>query len=140
MKISAKQLNFTENNEGYRKNAYKCTADKTTIGIGFNIEAGVSRFAARALLEAQLTEIADIANKRYKWFADLSPDRKIAVCDMMFQLGVGGFGKFRKTIAAIRKGDYAAAAKEALDSAWAKQTPKRALLVADILRTGKLPK
>ena len=140
MKITDKQLNFTEANEGYRKNAYKCSAGKTTIGIGFNIEAGISKYAARALLEAQLIQIRVRAYAKYKWFANLNSARQIAICDMIFQLGEGGFGKFKKTIAAIRKGDFAAAAKEALDSAWYKQTPKRALMVADIIRTGKLPK
>ncbi len=56
---------------------------------------------------------------------------------MAFQLGVNGVANFKKMIAALIARDYAAAAREMLDSNWAKvQTPARAQRMAEMMRTG----
>jgi len=41
---------------------------------------------------------------------------------MVYQLGFGGVGKFKKFLAAMAEGDYTTAAHEMLDSLWARQT------------------
>lgn len=46
--------------------------------------------------------------------------------EMCYQLGTHGLAKFVKMLQKIRTRDYTGAAKEGLDSAWAKQTPARA--------------
>ena len=52
---------------------------------------------------------------------------------MGYQMGVSGLMRFRRMWAAIRRFDWTEAHREALDSLWAKQTPKRAREVAALL-------
>lgn len=134
-------IEFTARNEGFSETLYRCTAKKLTIGYGFNVQAGVTKRVARAILHEQLREIHDYLYRAYDWYEEISvcePVRAIAIRDMNFQLGFAGFRKFRKAIAAMKARDYETAAKEALDSRWAKQTPNRARRVARMIRTGKM--
>ena len=48
------------------------------------------------------------------------------VTEMCYQLGVGGFSKFKKTISYLQNKQFNDASEEMLDSLWAKQTPNRA--------------
>ena len=45
---------------------------------------------------------------------------------MIFQMGANGVSKFKNMLLALRNKSYTVAAKEMLDSRWAKQTPNRA--------------
>lgn len=56
------------------------------------------------------------------------------MANMAYQLGVSGVLRFRKMLEALRAGDREKAAEEALDSAWATQTPERAQRVARLIR------
>jgi lysozyme len=63
--------------------------------------------------------------------------RQLALCSMVFQLGIGGATRFVQMLAGLRGGDFNAAADAALDSKWARQdTPARAHRVAEMIRTG----
>jgi lysozyme len=53
---------------------------------------------------------------------------------MTFQMGLGALLKFKKMLAALQARDYTSARTEALDSAWAKQTPQRAKRVTDLFK------
>ena len=50
---------------------------------------------------------------------------------MVFNLGMNGFKKFKKMIAAIEKGDDKEVVNEMLDSKWAHQVKGRAWELAD---------
>jgi lysozyme len=67
-------------------------------------------------------------------FKTLTTQRKHALIEMAYQMGVGGLFKFRKMWTAIEAGDFDEAYTQALDSRWAKQTPNRAQEVASLLR------
>ncbi len=67
-------------------------------------------------------------------FKTLSTQRKHALIEMAYQMGVGGLFKFRKMWTAIEAGDFDEAYTQALDSRWAKQTPNRAQAVASLLK------
>ena len=54
---------------------------------------------------------------------------------MVFQLGVGGVGKFKKMWEALRKKDYGEASFQMMDSRWAKQTPNRAESLSKVMRS-----
>ena len=56
---------------------------------------------------------------------EFSDNRKIALIDMRFNLGPSRFRGFRRMIAAIKKGDWELAGKEAMDSKWATQVKSR---------------
>lgn len=71
-------------------------------------------------------------------YAACDATRKMAMENMAFQLGVGGLGKFTKSMALIAAKKWGAAYHELLDSDWAKQTPGRANRVAKVIRDGNL--
>lgn len=62
---------------------------------------------------------------------------KEVIIEMVFQLGIGGVGKFKKLWSALDREDYGEASFQMLDSLWAKQTPARAGKLAGKMRLAK---
>jgi lysozyme len=56
------------------------------------------------------------------------------VVEMCYQMGSYGVSKFHGMLSALQESDYVTASKEMLDSRWAKQTPKRAMRMAERMR------
>lgn len=56
---------------------------------------------------------------------------------MCFNLGIAGLLKFKKFIAAVNDGFFELAAKEMLDSLWAKQVGNRAIELSEQIKTGE---
>ena len=54
---------------------------------------------------------------------------------MCYQLGISGFSKFKKTIYLLETEQYEEASVEMLDSLWAKQTPRRAKELSEVIRS-----
>ena len=69
-------------------------------------------------------------------FAALSPNRQRALVDMAFNLGRTRLAGFKAMWAALERGDYHAAAVEALNSKWARQVGPRAQRIAKMIREG----
>ena len=125
--------------EGYEKTVYKCPAGYNTVGYGLNLDAGVSIGLAKHILKYQLNvageELAEVVGS---WcFSDECDVRWFVLTEMVFNLGITRFKKFKKTIAAYEAGDYDTAADEMLDSKWAKQVGQRAQTLARQMRTGE---
>ena len=85
----------------------------------------------KAIKSINISSIAGTYNK-------LDENRKYALMNMVFQLGLAGVMNFKKMISNLAIGNYQAASLEALDSKWARQTPNRAKRVAAVIRTGTL--
>lgn len=67
----------------------------------------------------------------------LSIRRQWVCVAMIFQLGFAGFCGFKNTIAFLRQENYKEAAREMLDSKWAKiDTPNRALRMSKMMIDG----
>ena len=62
---------------------------------------------------------------------------KEVIIEMVFQLGIGGVGKFKNMWSALDREDYGEASFQMLDSLWAKQTPARAGKLAGKMRASK---
>lgn len=124
--------------ESYRKHPYRCTAGKLTIAVGRNLDdVGIDAEEARYLLDRDIARCLDDLST-FAWFHALDTIRQRALINMRFQLGPGGLRGFRQMLAALERGDYAAAADAALASKWATvDTPARAAEVARMLRTGR---
>jgi lysozyme len=108
-----------------------------TIGIGRCIDrkSGINRAEAQYLLQNDIAvRLAQLV--ALPWFCAMPSDRRRAVVNMAFQMGVAGVQHFAGMIAAIQIGNYQAAAEAALESEWARQTPTRAQRVAALLRDG----
>ena len=113
--------------EGESLHAYLCPAGKVTLGIGRNIDQnggkGITKDESTFLLLNDIAECtSDLQNlfgsETWNWMSD---NRKIALIDHRFNLGPSRFRGFRRMIAAIRRGDWADAGKEAMDSKWARE-------------------
>jgi lysozyme len=120
-------------NEGYSKTVYKCTADKSTIGYGTNLEdRGISESEALYILNNDLKRIR-MNMGAHDLTGFMTPSQEAALIDMAYNLGWSGLMGFEKMIFAIKCGEYELAAEELLDSKYARQVPNRAKRNADLL-------
>ena len=123
--------------EGLRLKPYRCTANKLTIGYGRNIEdAGISEDEAELLLSNDLVRCAKEVEKHVKAFNKLNDARQSVLINMCFNLGINGLLKFKKFLTAVNDGFFDLAAKEMLDSRWAKQVGSRAIELSEQMKTG----
>ena len=133
---------YVTSNEGYVPHAYKDSEGYWTVGIGFLIDkdkgGGLTREECDTILDRRLTAIYEKLFDQLVIFRGLDPVRQTVLVDMSYQLGISGMMNFKKMLAAIEAGDYSTAAKEMLDSLWAKQTPVRAKRNANAMATGIL--
>lgn len=124
--------------EGYSKFPYVDTVGKITIGWGYNLtDNGLPEAVAETLLDLRV-EIAeqDLQTVFGHQATEFSNVRYNVLVDMMFNLGLTRFMKFKDMIEAIKKGDWEEASRQALDSVWAKQVGHRAIENALDLRNG----
>ena len=137
--------------EGLKLNAYKCPADKWTIGVGRNLEAnplteeetlevlkevGITKEIAMHWLKKEIRQVKrKLAN--YEWYTSQSEIRRRVLIDMAFNLGVSGLLSFQNMIGALEVGNYEIAAEEMLDSKWAEQVGKRAERLALMMKNNE---
>ncbi len=121
--------------EGFRGKPYKCTAGKTTIGYGFNLEAWpLTEAECKPILESRMKQVqASLAN-RLGFFYRLPEAAQAVLVNMGYQMGIGGVLQFKKTLKYLEQGKYEDAYHEMLQSDWARDTPSRARELADIIR------
>jgi lysozyme len=129
-----------KDHEGYRPDVYVDTVGVPTGGYGhaflkgsslpkyiweqiFDYDFGIAKDAAM-----------DIINQR-GWY-DIGYIRRNVIINMIFNLGIWNFLKFKATIAAIDVRDFETAANQMLKSKWASQVGVRAVHLAEQMRTG----
>jgi lysozyme len=130
---------------------YLCSNNRLTIGIGHNMEAHPLPFEMQIIVDAgnPITEEmafelfrddvmrARMEAEHFDWFHLLSYDRQIVIVCMIFQMGLGGVQEFKKMLAALEQGDHEEAARQMLDSKWARvDSPARAKRMAKMMREG----
>ena len=127
--------------EGYRQFPYRCPAGKLTVGYGRNLEAlGIRQSEAEYMLHTDVNQITDMLSSMLPFFKDLDAVRQAVLIDMAYQLGMAGLLAFEKMIGALSCGAWDHAVLEMMDSRWAFQTTNRARELADMMRTGELPR
>ena len=127
--------------EGFRDVMYKDSLGFATIGYGHlilptdNYVDGkqYSKELLDAVFDKDFQNALDNANKLMSGY-DLVDQAKEVICEMVFQLGIGGVSKFKNMWKALEKEDYYTASQEMLDSRWARQTPKRAEDLSNIMK------
>jgi len=148
--------------EGLKLKPYRCTAGKLTIGVGRNLDDvgltdlelriirkrnpawqigdAITRDEAMLLLRNDIVRARGGARTVVSHFDGLSTARQRVLIDMVFNLGLRRFVKFKGLLGALVVGDYARAAEEMLDSKWARQVGKRATTLAAMMSTdGRMP-
>jgi len=122
--------------EGLRLKPYRCPAGKLTIGVGRNIEDnGISKDEALYLLKNDVNRCIKELKEIFEDFDNLPENVKIALIDMIFNLGKPRFLKFKKMIEAIKDKDFERAAAEAKNSKWCKQVGGRCEDVVELLNS-----
>lgn len=126
--------------------AYRCPAGALTIGWGHNLDAspvdGVTEDAriddaqAEALLKQDVREAARALDARFPWWRGLDEARGGVLLDMAFNMGAARLSTFRRTLEAVRGGRFKEAARAMLDSRWASQVGRRAVELAETMRSG----
>ena len=120
--------------EGLKLKPYHCSANKLTIGVGRNIEeVGITESEAMYLLENDIVNVEAQCRAKFTWFDTLSDLRKEAIINLVFNMGLSTFCKFKKTIAHLEKGEYELAGTELLDSNYARQVGQRSVRVANMI-------
>lgn len=122
--------------EGIMLKPYKDTEGILTIGYGFNLEEGITQEIADQLFSHSMQTVYSDALS-FPWYSELSDVRRAVIENMIFNLGRARFSGFKMTIAAIERGDYAAAASEMLDSKWRWQVGPRAVELSKMMRSGE---
>ena len=113
--------------EGYVGVVYKDSLGIDTIGYGFAIkDLELDADICDIILERKVKALNDMVKIKFSWYKYMPPEIQDVVMEMCYQLGVGGFSKFKKTISYLQNKQFHDASQEMLDSLWAKQTPNRA--------------
>lgn len=139
--------------EGCELMPYKCPAGYLTIGVGRNLETnplteeekkvcgdymrGITKNAAFYLLRNDIDRVKRECTKNIPFFNALDAERRYALIDMDFNLGIKGLLGFKRMLSAMGSGFYDTAAKECLNSKYAKDTGIRAKRISETIRTGK---
>jgi len=153
---------FTERHEGFSEKVYVDSKGKRTIGIGFNIDdptiraalssrgynvtdllngvSGVTRKDSRQIMKTFLVTAETEVIGKYlgaKCAATISSDGITVLTAMTYQMGISrmrGFKKLKDCLCSCNQPDYACAAKEMLDSDWARtDSPGRAQELSHIM-------
>ena len=105
--------------EGLKLKVYKCSNGFNTIGVGRNLDTnGISEVEAMILLNSDTENCFEDLNKNIHLFFNLPENVQLAMLDMRFNLGHGGFFGFNKMIKALVKRDFKKVAIEMKDSEW----------------------
>jgi lysozyme len=132
-------LSELERDEGVRLKPYRDTVGKLTIGVGRNLDdVGISRDEARSLLDNDVSRTMAELDSHLPWWSSLDAVRQRVMVNMAFNMGIEGLLTFKNTLAAVKAGDYSAAAEKMLLSKWALQVGARARRLADMMSEGEV--
>lgn len=151
--MNQKLIDELRRDEGERLKSYRDTMGLWTIGVGHLIDpargadpapfgrdlrngATITAAESAELLNRDISEKMAELDKRLSWWRELDEVRQRVLVNMAFNLGVAGLLAFKNTLAFIRQGDYAGAARGMLASAWAQQVGQRAHRLADMMVQG----
>ena len=145
--------------EGLRLQVYKDTLGIDTIGIGRNLEDrgitkeeladldiptiehvyeyGITEADAVYLAANDVQIVEEELVRAHPCVDRLDSVRQLILIDMAFNMGVPRLCKFKKMWTAVHNEDYSTAAKEMLDSRWAKQVKGRATKLANAMHNGE---
>lgn len=131
-----------ERDEGRVLHAYQDSLGFWTIGIGRLIDkrkgGGITNEEADYLKLNDIAKVKAGLDRRLAWWRTLDAVRRRVVMNLAFNLGADGLAdKWPNTVALIRMGDYASAAKAMRNNrVWVGQVKNRAERLATMMETG----
>jgi len=138
-----KDKQMVKDHEGFRENAYLCTAGHLTVGYGFNLDSVVVKalFIGETITRERADKAFEIlyndAIITAKHFVgdvwdSLSDNHKAILADMAYNLGSKLFG-FMKLRAAWQAGDLDKVRQEMINSKWFLQVKTRAKTLVEMV-------
>lgn len=123
--------------EGFRPYVYYDSLGFPTGGYGhaFLPHSPISHKVADTLFKEDFERVKDDYEKLK---LNLDSVRRAVILDMLFNLGLTKIRCFHKMFKALREGDFEEAAKEMLDSKWARQVGGRSFHLAQMMRRGEV--
>jgi GH24 family phage-related lysozyme (muramidase) len=148
MNVTDKILNHFIKEEGLRLRVYKDHLGFATIGIGHKLTEDDLKNKLTYVTKEEAIEIfkkdIDIAYKcairTFTEYFSYPENVRLAILDMIFNLGCKGFNRFETTISLIKQRKFKEAGQQAMTSRWAKQVPNRAKRTTDLLASGSTEK
>jgi lysozyme len=144
----------TSEHEGYRKMPYHDRNGDISVGYGYNLtknplelsprqikiihRQGVSKEKAEFFVSEMCNRLDTQLHETYSWYSQLPVTSQYVMLDMGYNMGLGGLGKFTKTIKLIENRRFTQASQEMLKSKWARQVYGRAIDLASILKSGHI--
>ena len=134
MSFESDLLDQIKEHEGLVLKPYKCPVGKLTIGYGHNLQDnGLSQSACEYIL---IEDIEEAKKNLYAvftkdFFNSLKDNQKIALIDMMFNLGLSKFLTFKKFIKAVKERNWDKASVEMIHSKAYIQAKRRYQLLAE---------
>lgn len=135
--------------EGVRYTPYLDSLGYPTTGVGFKLGPqgvplsyytfSLDDRTIDAWLDACIAEVKNLMRTHSSIATALqhcNPARRDILTSMAYQIGGAGLERFNNMLAAIKLEDWDAAAREMLNSTWAKQGADRACRHATVMRTG----
>lgn len=128
--------------EGVVLHAYADSLGYLTIGVGRLIDkrrgGGISYAEALLMLNNDVERHWKELTERMPWVLMLDDVRQIAVLNLAFNLGIEGLSRFVTTLAALKHGDWTAAARGLRNSLWFKQVQRsRSERIIQMILTGE---
>lgn len=126
--------------EGLMLKPYQCSANRTTIGYGRNLEdRGISLNEAEYMLGNDISSAREALVSNLPWFVQLDEVRQAAMVDLVYNMGWPRLAGFRKFLACMTRGDYAGAGAELVDSKWYTQVGRRGPRIVKMIQLGLWP-
>lgn len=127
----ASTIRILKRQEGFRGEPYEDQNGNWTIGYGTKLP--LTEVEATLLLASRLAHKEANLRSMWKPYTKQPEHVKQALSLMAYQLGIKGELGFHKMFDCLERDDTSCAAREALDSRFAEQTPQRAKFVAMLL-------
>lgn len=142
---------FITKHEGRTAMPYICPAGKRTIGIGWNysdnpLPEDIADYLRNngKILDEHIDRLYSIAAQRAvsaceKLFPDFygfTPNRRMALIDFLYNVGLGTASTFKRTLICINAGGWDDAARHLRNSLWFKQVGDRGKEVAQLIQEG----
>ena len=137
--------------EGYKKEPYRCSANKLSVGVGHNVDANglpediqayldengfITDEMIDLLLETDISIAAADCRELYPNFDLFSDNRQMALIDFLFNVGRSTASSFKNTNRAINEERWSDAADNFTKSLWYKQVKNRAVTIVSMIRKG----
>ena len=123
--------------EGSRNKIYSDTNGIPHIGIGRNLDEGISEDEISYLLENDIVRCMKECANAFSFYSSLDSVRQDVLVMLVFNMGLPRTQGFKKMLSAMERGDMVEASEELVDSRWAVQVgEKRSSEMKNLLATG----